>query len=263
MGSLQRRRYRRALVSAALSVTLTATFFAHSCAQQERNPAKRLLGEAVKSMGGLEKTRGWTTRIERGTLTQNRPGWGTLQAECAFYVKKPGKLKMDQDFSAYDNPFYFEYYYNEGDAWAVVNANTHQNPRIRANLEEFMQDVDGLSYYYDVCDTFFMGNEVAGDSLLAGSAITRVGCVHEGDTVMFDIDTESHLPRRVIKDGGATHIILDDYRPTCDITAPFHRTTYRNGAMSADYIWEEVLYDEHIDDDLFEEHRPRKEEDSG
>lgn len=263
MGLSRLQRHRRAIGAIALCSLFSFSFLTLGCSPQEKDPAKRLLGKAVKKLGGLEKTRGWTTRMERGILTQNRPGWGTLQADCAFYVKKPGKLKMDQDFSAYDNPFYFEYYYNEGDAWAVVNANTHQNPRITANLEEFMKDVDGLPYYYDVCDTFYLAGEVADDSLFAGSEITRIGCVQEGDTVMFDFSTESHLPVRIIKQGGATYIILDDYHKTCGIMAPFHRTMYENGAMTADYVWEEITFDGQIDDAIFEENRPPKQEGAG
>jgi hypothetical protein len=189
-----------------------------------------------------------------------RPGWGTLQAECTFYIKKPDKLKMDQDFSAYDHPFYFEYYYNGGDAWAVVNANTHQNPRITENLEAFMKDIDGLSYYYEECDTFFIAGEVPDDSLLVGSEIERVGCVHEGDTILFDIGRESNLPLRIIKDKGATHIILDDYRKTSGIKTAYHRKMFENGVLTADYIWEEVVFDGAIDDDIFESNRPPKED---
>ena len=246
-----------------LCTIITISLLHPGCAPQEKDPAKRLLAKAVKTLGGLDKTRSWTTRIERGTLTQVRPGWGTLKADCAFYVKKPGKLMMDQDFSAYDHPFYFEYYYSDGDAWAVVNANTHQNPRITENLEDFMKDVDGLPYYYDACDTFFLAGEVPDDSLFAGSTITRVGCVNDGDTVLFDISTESHLPVRIIKQGGATHIILDDYRKIGGITSSFHRTMYENGTMTADYLWQEVLFDEEIDDALFEENRPPKQESTG
>ena len=163
MGSSRLQRCGRIVGAITLCIAFSILFFELGCAQQEKDPAKRLLAKAVKKMGGLEKTRGWNTRIERGKLTQVRPGWGTLEADCAFYVKKPGKLKMDQDFSAYDHPFYFEYYYNDGDAWAVVNANTHQNPRITENLAEFMEDVDGLAYYFDVCDTFFRVDQVADD----------------------------------------------------------------------------------------------------
>jgi hypothetical protein len=263
MGLSRLQRCRRTIGTVALLVLLAIPLLDPGCAPREKDPAKRILSKAIKNLGGLKRTRSWMTRIERGILTQNRPGWGTLRADCTFYVKKPAKLKMDQDFSAYDHPFYFEYYLNEGDGWAVVNANTHQNPRITANLEEYMKDVDGLPYYYDVCDTFFLAGEVPDDSLFAGAAITRVGCVHDGDTVMFDFSTESHLPVRVIKQGGATHIILDDYRKTCGIKTPFHRTMYENGTMTADYVWEEVTFDEQIDDAVFEENRPPKQEEAG
>lgn len=263
MGLSRLKREGRTMGTVLLCTIIMISLLYPGCAPQEKDPAKRQLSKAVKTLGGLDKTRGWTTRIERGILTQVRPGWGTLKADCAFYVKKPGKLKMDQDFSAYDHPFYFEYYYNGGDAWAVVNANTHQNPRITANLEEFMKDVDGLPYYYEMCDTFFLGGEIADDSLFAGSTIARVGCVHEGDTVLFDISAKSNLPVRIIKQGGATHIILDDYRKTGGIKAPFHRTMYENGTMTSDYVWQEVLFDEEIDETLFEENRPPKEETSG
>ncbi len=259
MNFSQQRRRGKTIQRIAACVVLVFSLFCLGCEQQEKDPAKSTIAKSVKTMGGLKKMRSWTTRIERGLLTQERPGWGTLQAECTFYVKKPDKLKMDQDFSAYDHPFYFEYYLNGGDAWAVVNANTHQNPRITANLMEFMADVDGLPYYYEECDTFFLAGEVPDDSLFAGAEIERVGCVIEGDTVLFDIGRESHLPLRIIKKGGTTHIILDDYRTTGGIKAPYHRTMFENGVMTADYIWREVVFDEPINDETFEENRPPKE----
>ena len=79
---------------------------------------------------------------------------------------------------------------------------------------------------------------------------------------MFDISSKSHVPVRIIEQGGSTHIILDDYRKTCGLMVPFHRTMYEGGTMTSDYEWEEVEFDKQIDDELFDQNRPPKQEDA-
>lgn len=223
-------------------------------ADEGADSAKKLLLESLETMGG-EKVAGWETRVEKGLLTAHWEGWGTLRADCGRWVKKPDKMKIDQDFSTYNHPFFFAYYYNGGEVWAMVNLGVRQHPRYTARMTDAMNKVDGLSYFVSECDTFFLVSELPGDSLISAADIERVGVVDDGDTVFVDIDRKTRFLRRTIdKDG--SHTLLDDYRTVGGRMVPFHVVTYENGKKSSEYVWEAIKFDEPIDDAVFEEYRP-------
>jgi len=247
---------RSVLGRTALCLMLAAAFLAAGCAREEIDPAKKPLVDAVKKMGGMKKASSWTTRTEKGLLKVNWPGWGDLQADCTRFVKKPDKAKIDRDFSAFDHPFFMTYYYNAGDGWAVVNLGVRQSPNITSMMKEFVDRANGLAYYLEECDTFFLISEVPDDSLMAGSGLERVGCVHDGDTILFDVNMDSKLPVRITENGGARVSILEDFRKADGMRVPFHLTIYENGQKRNEYIWNEISYDDEIDDTVFEEDRP-------
>lgn len=250
-------------VCLCLSLVLTAPFPAH--AQEESTAAKKLLLESARALGGEELGRGWSTRVESGVYTANWPGWGELHAKCDQFVKKPDKMKIDRDFGAYDHPFFFIFYYNAGDVWAMINLGVRQNERYTTWLTDQMRTIDGLFYYVSECDTFYLVAPVPDDSLLAGSSVERVGIVDNGDTLLVDIDRTTRLPVRQITDRGATHILFSDYRDTRGLKVPFHLKVYQGGALQSETKWESVRFDETIDDAIFEEYRPEPptEESSG
>jgi hypothetical protein len=204
----------------------------------------------------MEKATAWSTKIEKGLLTSMWPGWGTLHAECTQFIKKPGKMKLDQDYSVYDHPFFFTYYFNAGEAWVMINLGVRQHPRYTTRLADKMKTIDGLPYYLSACDTFFVVADVPDDSLMSAADIERVGIVDQGDTVYIDLSRTSHLPVRRIEDGGTRHILFDDYRPVDGITMPFHITLYEEGRKASEYAWESITLDAPIDDAIFEEYRP-------
>ncbi|UCF06466.1 MAG: hypothetical protein JSV33_05415 [bacterium] len=236
---------------------LTLLFLAHAVySQGEADKAKQILGKSVEAIGGEKNARGWNSRVAKGIMTAYYPGWGKLKANVSQFVKKPDKCKIDNDFSAYDHPFFYTYYYNCGQAWMVVNLMVRQSPRVTENLENFMETIDGVAYYYTECDSFFLMEEVPDDSLLAASEFERVGCIHEGDTVLFDLSRKDHTPLRMIEDGGAEITLFSDYRKVKGLTLPFHLKVYRNGALHGDHIWDEIKLDAKIDETIFEEDRP-------
>lgn len=233
-----------------LSVLLTG------CAKEETDPVKALVSKSVKALGGAKRATAWTTRTEKGLFQTTWPGWGDLNAACTRLVKKPDKLKIDRDFSAYDHPFFQTYFYNAGEAWMIINLNTRQYPTLASNLQEYLETVDGLPYYYTACDTFFLETVIPDDSLFAGSTLDRVGLIHEGDTIFYDLGKQDRLPARIIENGGSRHTILEDYRKVSGMKVPFHITVFESGAKQAEYTWEEIQFNKKIDDKLFEEGRP-------
>ena len=172
---------------------------------------------------------------------------------------RPDKLVLDQDFSAYDHPFFFTYYYNGGEVWAVVNLGVRQNPRYTDAMARAMKNTGGMHYYLNECDTFFVVTNVVDDSLVTASSIDRVGIVDDGDTVMVDLDKQTHLPVRMIREGGAEQSLFSDYRQVDRLTVPFRMIVYENGAVSAEYVWERIEFDKPIDEAIFEENRPKPE----
>ncbi|MEJ2719818.1 MAG: hypothetical protein P8181_01575 [bacterium] len=222
---------------------------------------KALLAKAVDAIGGVDAATGWQTRVGKGVLTSNWPGWGELHADCTDLVQKPDKMKLDQDYSAYDHPFFFAYYYNGGEAWMMVNLGVRQNERTTARMTERMRTIDGAAYYLTHCDTFYLVTDVPDDSLVSAASIDRLGVVDNGDTVLFDLDKETHLPVRQVLDGGARQILMDDYRDTGGIKMPFHVTLFESGSKS-EYVWKEIEFNEKIDPAVFEEFRPKAKEES-
>ena len=224
---------------------------------EKGTPAKDLLAKTVESMGGLKKATAWKTRIDRGTMTSNWPGWGELHAVCTQSVKKPDKLKLDQDYSAYDHPFFFVYYYNEGDVWCNVNLGIRQHPRYTKLMTNRMKRIDGPAYFLSHCDTLFLADPVPDDSLFNGSDLDRIGVVDNGDTLFLDVDKKTHLPVRRIQDGGGTHVLLSDYRDVNGLKLPFHEIVFQNG-QKTEYVWQNIEFNAKIDEKIFEEDRPKK-----
>ena len=243
----------------ALTVSLAMTL-SGTAAADESAEAKELLVKSVEAMGGMELSTGWTTMVQKGILHQFQPGWGNLTADCTRHVKKPGMIRDERDFSAYDHPFFYNYYLNGDDAWMLVNMMVREHPRVTEAMKNMMRLIDGIAYYVAHTDTLFLVPEVPDDSLFAGSSIDRVGVVDEGDTLYVDLSRETGFPVRRIDNGGARHIIMDIYRETGGLMVPFHVRVYEQTGVTTEYLWDEIEYGVEIESAIFEEYRPAKEE---
>ncbi len=249
MKAIHERRFRPALLAAVLLVAMLA-----AAARAEKGDARAILEEASKALG---EDKPWTTRVEAGLhIAWNTPGWGTLKAAYTRSVQKPDKIKIDQDNSAYDHPFYRTYYMNGDDAWYMVNLNIGRNPNVTSNLKNFMERVDGIAFFITASDTFFTAAEIQPDSLLSGEGLVRAGCVLKGDTLLWDLDEKTHLPARRIEGASKRTYVLEDYRDTAGRKVPFHVTVYNDGRKAEEFVWDSVTFDVDIDGATFEENRP-------
>jgi hypothetical protein len=246
-----------ALIFAVVAAVCLLSAVLQSGQAEDKNPAKALVAASVKAMGGEKKARSWKTMTEKGQLVAHWEGWGELHSNYTREVTKPDKMKIDQDFTAYDHPFFFTYYYNGGDVWAVVNLGVRQNERYTKRLTKNMRTVDGMAYYLADCDTFYLVTDVADDSLVAAAGIDRVGVVDQGDTVLFDLNKKTHLPVRRIEDRGSVQVLFSDYRKTKGLMLPYTRTVYQEGAVTEEQKLDEIVFDQKIDDAIFEEFRPK------
>jgi hypothetical protein len=228
--------------------------------QESAGKAKELLLESVEALGGMEAATGWTTMVQTGILQQFQPGWGNLTADCSRHVKKPDKARDYRDFSAYDHPFFYQYYLSGDDAWMLVNMMVREHPRVTEAMKELMRLIDGVAYYAAHTDTLFLVADVPDDSLFAGASLDRVGIVDRGDTIYMDLSKETHFPVRRIDNGGVRHVIMSMYREVNGRMTPFHVQVIEQTGVTTEYIWDEIEYDVPIDDEIFEEFRPVKEE---
>ncbi|MBD3178793.1 MAG: hypothetical protein GF417_03910 [Candidatus Latescibacteria bacterium] len=244
------------LIITAAAVILLAVTALPGCEKAPEDPARRAMYYSVRALGGLERTTGWSTRVQKGVLKTYFPGWGNLKADYTVHVKKPDRIRMDQNFSAYDHPFYYTYYGNGPDVWAVVNLNVRQHQRYTSMVTEALERVDGLPYYYSNCDTFFLSGEEPSDSLVSGYQLQRVGCVLEGDTILFDLDAETRFPVRRIEPGSDRQELMEDYREVDGIMVPYKLTRYQSGRERNSVQWKEISYGVRIPDSLFLEFKP-------
>ncbi len=81
---------------------------------KDKNPAKELVEKSVKAIGRGRRWPGLDDEDRQGSLTADWDGWGELHANYTRWIRKPDKMKIDQDFTAFDHPFFFTYYYNAG-----------------------------------------------------------------------------------------------------------------------------------------------------
>jgi hypothetical protein len=249
----------RSLPAAIFAAVMCILLLSTSASAIGPEKARELLELAVESMGGAERASGWKTRVDKGIMNQFQPGWGSLKADNTRHVKKPDKVREERDFSAYDHPFFYHYYLNGDDAWYMVNMNARRHPIVTEAMKNLARTIDGLAYYTEQCDTFFTVAEVPDDSLFTGASLERIGVVDEGDTIIFDLNKESHLPVRSIDKGGTRHIIMGDYRETGGMIVPFHVEVFEpQTGVTTEYLWKEILFDVEIDDSIFEEYRPPK-----
>lgn len=259
---MKRRNAQSCLV--AVSLVLASLFLALAALSpagaKEKDSARELVEKSVEAAGGASRLAGWTTRVDKGHLKAQWPGWGELHANYTRWIRKPDGLKIDQDFTAFDHPFFFTYYYNKGEVWAVVNLGVRQNPAYTERLTRSMKTVDGVAYYLAECDTFYIAGEVAGDSLVAAASVDRVGVVDHGDTVLLDLDKKTHLLVRRIEDGGAVRVLYDDYREKDGMKLPYRVRTFQADGRTEEIVFEDYRVGEKIDDAVFEEYRPKPKE---
>ncbi len=241
----------------AISLTLSIQ---GAAAEADAEKARELLRESVDAMGGMEAATGWTTMVQTGILHQFQPGWGNLTADCSRHIEKPDKVRDERDFSAYDHPFFYQYYLNGDDAWMLVNMMVREHPRVTEAMKELMRLIDGVAYYVEHTDTLFLVPEVPDDSLFAGSSLDRVGVVDRGDTVYIDLSRETHFPVRRIDNSAARNVIMSMYRETGGRMTPFHVQVFEQTGVTTEYLWDEIRYDVPIDEAIFEEFRPVTEE---
>ena len=223
-----------------------------------------MMERSVKALGGLERATGWKTSVNSGLMMTTWPGWGELQADCTYYIQKPDMMVLDQDYSAYDHPFFFRYTYNAGEAWVMVNLGVRQNPRYTEMLEKSLKRVDGIAYFLEHADTLYIEPVTEPDSLLTDVDFTRIAAIEGTDTIFFDLDNKTWLPVRAIEkgdQGGWNHNIYDDYRQVNGYLVPFHETTYANGSKNREMIWQSIEFDVEIDKAEFEKNRPKPTED--
>ena len=225
----------------------------------DKDEAKELLEQSLDAIGGENAFKSWETMLAKGELTVHWEGWGSPKAAATRWVKRPDKMVLDQDFSANDHPFYFTYYYNAGDVWAIVNMGVRENPRYTKLMTRAMKNTHSVHYYLTECDTMWVVPEVPDDSLVTGSTVDRVGIVDKGDTLFVDLDKKTHIPVRKVEDGGDQHTIFEAWHKAHgDLMRPYRVTIYQGGAVAAEYRWETFEFDVPMADELFEEQRPEK-----
>ncbi len=241
-----------------MSLILLSFSLSNGCREKQwgSDPAKQLVYQSIEAIGGVERATGWTTRMQEGTYKTTREGWGNLKARTARFLLKPDKVKIDNDFSAYDHPFYFTYYLNGDDAWQVVNLGVRQSQQLTDRMKDYVKKADGLSYFLTACDSLFLVSEIPEDSLLAAGSLKRVGCVSGEDTTFFDLDRTTHLLLRQIEIAEDRQTVFDDYRETQGLMVPYHVTVYRNGEKAEEFLWERITFNRKIDQTIFEEDMP-------
>jgi len=199
----------------------------------------------------------WSTRIEEGTyIAWNTPGWGTLRAHYTRIVKRPAMVKIDQDFSAFDHPFFRTHYYYKGDSWAQVNLITRKSERAKRALEEFLAKLDWIAYYLSSSDEISTTDANGSDSMIAVKEYYRVLCTGKRDTVILDIEKNKFLPLRLIDQTKKRQTIYEDFRRVNKRTLPFHITVYDEGKKTQEFIWERIEFDKNIPDSIFVENQP-------
>ncbi len=244
------------LAACACVALLAASGSASGPPGKPADPAKALLEKASKALG---ENKPWTTRVEKGLFVEwDTEGWGTLKADYTRSIKKPDKLTIDQDNSAYDHPFFRLYYYSGGEAWGIVNLTTRQSPQLTASLKTVLDRVDGIRYFLAACDTFFVAAPVPDDSILPGKDIVRAGCVLKGDTILFDVFKKTNLLARRIENKGTRSFVFENYKNVQGHRMPFHVLVYDSGRKASEYQWSAITFDEKLDDAIFEENRPPK-----
>ncbi len=249
---------RRTMGTAGRLAAVFVLLFSAACreAEDEAETGRALVERSIESMGGAEAMTGWTTRSQYGVMEVDWPGWGHLTAATVRHVQKPDRAYIDNDFSAYDHPFYFTYYLDGDSAWQVVNLGVRRSEELTERMKDYVLKADGLAYYASMCDTFTIAGEMSADSLLPGKQAVRVEGVAGSDTIRFDIDRGTGFLLRTIEEAEVRQTIFDDYRRAGGLMAPYHTTVYQDGAKSEEFRWERIAYDEQIDQAIFERERP-------
>lgn len=246
------------LCSGSLLIPVLILLSLGGCRETERgaDSGRQVIMASIESMGGLEEMTGWSTRSQYGVMEAEWPGWGHLTATTVRHVEKPDMAYIDNDFSAYDHPFYFTYYLDGEEAWQVVNLGVRQSEDLTDRMKEYIRKADGLAYYADLCDTFIVLASPSGDSLLPEKNIVRIEGRAGADTLLFDIDRETGFLLRTVDVKDARRTLYEDYRQCGELMLPYHETVYKEGVKTEEFTWKSIVFDEPIDRAIFEENRP-------
>ena len=238
----------------AMMLIVISTLSTTGTAAEEQLSGESILKRAVINTGCNIP---WKTRIEEGTyIAWNTPGWGTLKAHYTRFVKKPDMVKIDQDFSAFDHPFFRTYYYFKGSSWMQVNLVTRKSDRLLKALEEFLIKIDWITYYLNASDEISTIKTAEDDSILKGKQYYRVLCTGKIDSITLDIEKNKFLPLRLNEPKKSRQTIYEDFRSVKNHFLPFHLTVYEDGRKTQEFIWEKIEFDSSIPDSVFLENQP-------
>jgi len=178
-----------------------------------------------------------------------------LELPMKMYRARPNKIRIEGTFQNQS----FVQAFDGNDGWVVapwLGSTTPQNLDA-ATLSQIRDqaDIDGLLYNYKD-KGYSLSYE--GTATVDGSSTYRLKLSKsDGTLVYFYISTSDYLIVKQtyeVTTGGqsmSTEILMSDYRTVGGVTWPFNWVTKMNGQRVAQIIFENLNYDEPLNQDMF------------
>jgi len=252
---------RKGLISAALILVAAA-----GCSRAPQpQSAEEILSLSVAAHGG-EALSNWKTMTVRGTVVMN--DGIPYTAAYLLWAEKPGKLRVEQDMTADRGRLFYEYFLNNGTAWRRNNLIPSRGSVQQMN--SILNRCDGIAYYAHNADTLIRekdavvtwdedaGNRWTKETKTATRQAYVVTAVIGSDTIELSIDKENFYFLQ--ESSGNTRRIFWHFRKFGVVVLPgaVHEiTATRRGERMTPYTYETVIYNEPIEEWLFEEDMPK------
>jgi hypothetical protein len=217
--------------------------------------AKEIVEKSVKAHGGIKKLTEWKTLSTKGEIILDQSPSIKMRGSVERYFIKPGKMRLDQDFTAFEpNNVFRTYILNNGQGWAITNLIPNYAPHWTQNLKLTLEKADGMAYFLLKSRQLNLLLETT----INGKPVYFIESVMEKDTTYLFIDKKSFL---LLADSlRNTKMVYSVYKKFSGV---MHPVSYEQIVYSQDRITVnkfktmKVIYNSLIDTSLFEEEKPK------
>jgi hypothetical protein len=218
--------------------------------------AKEIVEKSVKAYGGFNKLTQWKTMVLKGVIISDRSEAIKMKGALTRYTVKPDKLRIDQDFTAFEpNAEIRSYIYNNDQAWAIANLIPFYSNNYKPSMKAALDRVDGMAFYLKKSKSLLLLPE----QIINNKPEHVIESITENDTTFLYIDKKTYfLVQDSLKN---TKMLYSSFKKFDGIYYPtaYDQVVYTPQRMVVNkFKIDKVQYNVKIDPKLFEEEKQKK-----
>jgi hypothetical protein len=218
--------------------------------------AKEILQKSVNAHGGLEKLTNWKSMKLTGEIIMDQTKAIKMRGTLSRVAVKPDKLRIDQDFTAFEpNNVFRTYIYNKDEGWAIINLIPYYSDSYKSSLKTTLDKSDGVAYYLKNSLALNLKQETK----INGKSLYVLESVQEKDTSYLFIDKNKYfLVRDSLRN---VTMVYNEFKDVDGAIIPvkYDQIVYSPQRIATHkFKIDKAEFNTDIDPTIFEEEKPKK-----